>query len=166
MVELNLLEVRRHPDLIRHKHRKARARLGELTDRGGQIDDASRLRRRHRRVGQIEFSLVALRFGLPQTCNSAVALSLERLDLPLRQLQGRLRTRERGLLLVELRGILLFVLNGAIAGLPEVLVPRRLLLGEHQRGLGLLDLRLVGGDLRLLDLELRVDVLDAGLRRV
>ena len=38
-------------------------------------------------VGQIELCLVALRFGLPEACKSAVALSLERLDLPLRELQ-------------------------------------------------------------------------------
>src|SRR6202011_6066139 len=130
VAELNLLEVRRHPDLIRYKHRKAGARRGELTDRGGQVDDTPRLRRRHRRIGQIELSLIALCFGLLQTYNSAVALSLERLDLPPRQLERCLRARKRSPLLVELRGILLCVLNGAIPRLPEVLVPRCLLLGE------------------------------------
>ena len=45
-----------------------------------------------------------------------------------------------------------------------MLVARRLLLGEHQRRLRLIHLRLVGGDLCLLHVELRVDVLDAGLR--
>ena len=45
----------------------------------------------------------------------------------------------------------------------QVLVARRLLLGEHQRRLRLVHLRLVGGNLRLLDIELRVDVLDAGV---
>jgi hypothetical protein len=46
----------------------------------------------------------------------------------------------------------------------QVLVARRLLLGEHQRGLRLIHLRLVGGNLGLLHIELRVDVLDAGMR--
>jgi hypothetical protein len=164
VVELNLLEVCRDPDPIRHKHRQARARLGELTDRGGQIDDTSRLRRCYGRVREIELRLVALGLGLREARERAVALSLERLDLPLRQLQGRLRTRKGGLLLVELRGILLFVLNGAIAGLPEVLVPRCLLLGKDQRRLRLVYLRLVGADLGLLHIELGIDVLDAGLR--
>jgi len=50
-------------------------------------------------VGQIEFCLVALGFGLPKAGNSALALSPERLDLPLRQLQRRLRAGQRGLLL-------------------------------------------------------------------
>ncbi len=108
--------------------------------------------------------LVALGFGLREACDRAVALRLQRLDLPLRQLQGRLRALQRGLLLVQLRGVLLGVLNGAIAGLLQVLVARRLLLREHQRRLRLIHLRLVGADLRLLHVELRVDVLDAGLR--
>ena len=44
-------------------------------------------------------------------------------------------------------------------------VALRLLLREHQSGLRLLHLRLVGADLRLLDVDLRIDVLDVGLRR-
>jgi hypothetical protein len=56
-------------------------------------------------------------------------------------------------------------LDGARAFLRQVLVARVLLLSEHQRRLRLLDLRLAGADLRLLHLKLRVDVLDAGLRR-
>ncbi len=60
--------------------------------------------------------------------------------------------------------ILLGVLNGAVAGLLEVLVALRLLLREHQRRLRLIHLRLVGADLRLLHVELGVDVLDTGLR--
>ena len=65
---------------------------------------------------------------------------------------------------MQLRGVLLGVLNGAVAGLLEVLVALRLLLREHQRRLRLVHLRLVGVDLRLLHVELRIDVLDAGLR--
>jgi hypothetical protein len=45
-----------------------------------------------------------------------------------------------------------------------MLVPRRLLISEHQRGLRLIHLCLVGADLCLLHIELRVDVLDTGVR--
>jgi hypothetical protein len=165
VVELNLLEVRRHPDLIRHEHGQVGARLDELANCGGQVDDTPRLGRRHYRVRQIEFRLVMLRFSLPKACDGAAPLGLQRLDLPLRQFEGRLRARKGSLLLVKLRGILLGVLNAAIAGLPKVLVSRRLLLCEHQRRLCQIYLRLVGSDLGLLHVELRIDVLDTGLRR-
>ena len=79
-------------------------------------------------------------------------------------LQVRLRALQRSLLLMQLRGVLLGVLNGAVAGLLQMLVARRLLLREHQRRLRLIHLRLVGADLRLLHVELRLDVLDAGPR--
>ena len=46
----------------------------------------------------------------------------------------------------------------------EFLIARVLLLREDQRRLRLIDLRLIGSDLRLLDLELRADVFDSGLR--
>jgi hypothetical protein len=85
--------------------------------------------------------------------------------LPLRQLQRCLRARQSRLLLTQLRAVLLGILDGAGAFLRQFLIARVLLLREHQRRLCLLDLRLVGADLRLLHLELRVDVLDAGLRR-
>jgi hypothetical protein len=117
------------------------------------------------RVRQIEFRLVMLRFSLPKACDGAAPLGLQRLDLPLRQFEGRLRARKGSLLLVKLRGILLGVLNAAIAGLPKVLVSRRLLLCEHQRRPCQIYLRLVGSDLGLLHVELRIDVLDTGLRR-
>src|SRR6202011_3048578 len=77
VVELNLLEVRRHPDLIRHKHRQARAGLGELTDCGGQVDNTPWLGRCYGRVGEIELRLIALGLGLREARDGAVALSLE-----------------------------------------------------------------------------------------
>src|SRR5215831_17047093 len=89
-VELNLLEVRRDPDLIRHEHCQVRSRLRKLADGGAEVDDSPRLGRSHCRIGKIE---------LREACDRAVALRLQRLDLPLRQLQRRLRARERGLLL-------------------------------------------------------------------
>ena len=101
---------------------------------------------------------------LREARDGAVALRFQRLDLSLRQLQRRLRAPKRGLLLVQLGGPLLVVLNGAITRLGQMLVSHRLLLREHQCRLRLIHLRLVGADLCLLHLELRVDVLDAGLR--
>src|ERR1700727_568591 len=65
---------------------------------------------------------------------------------------------------MQLRRVLLGVLNAAVAGLLQMLVALRLLLREHQRRLRLIHLSLVGADLRLLYVELRLDVLDAGPR--
>ena len=48
--------------------------------------------------------------------------------------------------------------------LRQSLVARRLLLREHQRGLRLIQLRLAGADLCVLNVDLRVDVLHARLR--
>ena len=48
--------------------------------------------------------------------------------------------------------------------LRQMLVSHCLLLREHQCRMRLIDLRLVGTDLCLLHIQLRVDVLDAGLR--
>ena len=110
------------------------------TDRGGELDDPARLGCRDSRIGKVQLRLVALRFGLRQVRHGAVALRLQRLDLPLRQFERRLRTVERGLLLMQLRGILLGVLNGTRDRVREVFVARRLLLREHQRRLRLLDL--------------------------
>jgi hypothetical protein len=72
-------------------------------------------------------------------------------------------TPKRGLLLIQLRGSPLGVLNAAVAGLRQMLVARRLLLGEHQRRLHSLHLCLVSIDLRLLHADLRIDILDIGL---
>ena len=56
------------------------------------------------------------------------------------------------------------VLNAAIACLLQVLVACRLLLREYQRRLSLIHLRVVGADLCRLHIQLRIAVLDAGLR--
>jgi hypothetical protein len=84
-VELNLLEVRRNPDLIGHKRGQVRAGLCELPDCSAEINDAARLRRRNRRIGQIELRLVALCLGLGEARGGAVALRLKCLDLALRE---------------------------------------------------------------------------------
>ena len=109
--------------------------------------------------------LVALGLGLREAGNSALALRLQRLDLPICQLEGRLRAQKCSLLLMQLRGELLGVLNRAIACVLQVLEALRLLLCEHQCRLRLIHLRLVGADLCLLHVELRIDILDVGLRR-
>jgi hypothetical protein len=108
--------------------------------------------------------LVALGLGLLQARYGAIALRVQRLDLPLRQFERRLRTVECGVILMQLRGVLLGVLNRARDCVREVLVARRLLLREHQRRLRLVHLRLVGADLRLLHIELRIDISDIGSR--
>jgi hypothetical protein len=84
-----------------------------LADCGAEVDDAPRLGRRNRRIGQIELRLVELGFRLREARDGAVALRLQRLDLPLRQLEGRLRVGQSSLMLVQLRAVLLGVLNGA-----------------------------------------------------
>ena len=75
-----------------------------LADPGRELDDPARLICRNGRIAEIDSGLVALGFGLRQAGNRAVALRLQRLDLPLRQLKRRLRTVECGLVLKQLRG--------------------------------------------------------------
>ncbi len=116
-------------------------------------------------IGKVEPRLFALRFGLRQAGDGAGALGPQRLDLPLRQLEGRLRTLDCGLLLIQLRGVLLGVLDAARElCLRQILIARRLLLCEHQRRLLLAQLRLVRVDLGLLHGQLRINVFDVGLR--
>src|SRR5690348_3142611 len=63
---------------------------------------------------------------------------------PIAEPESRQRARKRGLLLTQLRSILLGILNGARTFLRKVLIARRLLPREYQRCLRLIDLRLVG----------------------
>jgi len=136
-----------------------------MADRGAELDDTSRLVCRNCRIRKVKPRLFALGFGLRQAGDGAGALRLQRLDLPLRQFEGRLRAVYRGLLLEQLRGVLLGVLNAARElCLRQVLVARRLLLREHQRRLLLVQLCLVRVDLGLLHVQLRIDVFDVGLR--
>ena len=109
--------------------------------------------------------LVALRFGLPEIGLGAFALRLQRLDLPLGRRERGLGGRDGRLLLAKLRVVLLRALHRAGAGSSQVPGIGRLLLREHQRRLGLLDLRIGSLDLRFLHRDLRVDVVDVGLRR-
>jgi len=164
-VELRLFEVRPDPDVVRYEHREIRPGLRILADRDGQLHDTARLVCGNRRVGKVQLRLLALGFGLRQACDVTVALRSQRLDLPLRQFERRLRTVDRGLLLMQLRGVLLGILNAARElCLRQILVARRLLLCEHQRRLLLGQLCLVGGDLGLLHIRLRIDGFDVGLR--
>ncbi len=107
--------------------------------------------------------MVALGFGLRKARRGAVALRLQRFDLPLGQLKSCFGARQRVLLLAQLRAVLLRVLNAARASLGQRLIARRLLLREHQRGLCLANLCLIGADLRLLCANLRIDALNTGL---
>ena len=109
--------------------------------------------------------LVALRLAQAEVRDRAAALRLQRLDLPLRQREGCSRTLRCSLLLTQLRGVPLGVLNGARESRRrQLLVARRLLLSKHQRRLRLVDLCLIGMDLGLLHNDLRVDILDVGPR--
>jgi hypothetical protein len=155
VVELCFLEIRPDPDVVRHEHRQVRARLCEFADCGAELDDTPRLVCRNNRVGKVQLRLIALRPGLREARDCACALRLQRLDLPLCQLQVRLRTLKRGVLLVQLRGVALGVLNGARESRRrQLLVALRLLLCKHQRRLRLVDLCLIGVDLCLLHNEL------------
>ncbi|HEY3908522.1 MAG TPA: hypothetical protein VGM07_01370 [Stellaceae bacterium] len=91
-VELGLLEVRQNPDVVRHEHRQVCSGLCVLADRGAELHDTARLICRYGRIGKVDLRLVALGFGLHQARDVADALRLQGLDLPLRQLEGRLRT--------------------------------------------------------------------------
>ena len=66
-------------------------------------------------------------------------------------------------LLLQLRRVLLGILNGTPAVLRQLPVAVRLLLCEDERCLRPINLSLVGADLCLLDTDLRVDVLHARL---
>src|ERR1700744_1885454 len=59
-IELDFLEVRRHPDLVRNERGQAGAGLCELAHGRAKVDDAARLSRRYRRGGKIELSLISL----------------------------------------------------------------------------------------------------------
>ena len=142
LVELRLLEVRGDPDVVRDEHGEAGAGGRVLADRPRKVDDAPGLGGRDGRVGEIEFSLVALGVRLREVRVRGAALRLQDIDLPLRRAERCLRGLQRRFLLAQLRAVLLGVLHGAPAGLGQVLVARRLLLREHQAGLRLLDLGL------------------------
>jgi hypothetical protein len=154
-VELCFFEVGPDPDIIGYEHRQVRARLCILADRGAEVYHTACLVCRDRRIAEVDLCLVALSFCLCETRAGAGALRVQRLDLPLRQFECRLRTVHCGLLLTQLRGVLLGVLNRARDRVRQVFVARRLLLREHQGRLLLRQLGLVGGDLRLLHAQLR-----------
>jgi hypothetical protein len=165
VVELNLFEVRPHPDVVRHEHRQVGAGLCEFTHCSAELNDTPRLVCRDNRVRKIELRLVALSLAQAKVRDRAVALRPQRLDLPLRQREGCLRTLYCSLLLTQPRGVPLGVLNGARESRRrQLLVALRLLLSKHQRRLRLVDLCLIGMDLRLLHNDLRVDILDVGPR--
>jgi hypothetical protein len=113
VVELGFLKVGPDPDVIRHEHRQVCAGLRVLADCGGELDDTAGLICRDDRIREVQLRLLALGFGLRQAGDVTVALRLQRLDLPLRQLERRFRIVECGLLLTELRSVLFGVLDAA-----------------------------------------------------
>ena len=98
-----------------------------------------------------------------ETRLGANALRLQRRNLPLGQVEDFHGKLSRSLLLMQLRCVLLRILNAAKPIFRQGLIARRLLLCEHERPLRLMQLCLVGADLSLLDSGLRVDVLNARL---
>lgn len=87
--------------------------------------------RRDYRVGEIECGLVTLFLRLGEIRFIGGALRLQDIDLPLSRHQRRLRRLQRRFLLEELRVVQLLVLDRSRASVGEVVVARRLLLGEH-----------------------------------
>src|SRR6516225_9980043 len=165
VVELAFLEVRPNPDVVRHEHAEIGTGLCEFTDRSAKLADTSGLVCRNNRVGKVQLRLVALRLAQAEVRGRAAALRLQRLDLPLRQREGCLRTLHCSLLLAQPRGVPLGVLNSARESRRrQLLVALGLLLCKHQRRLRLIDLCLIGMDLGLLHNQLRIDILDIGPR--
>src|SRR5262245_1748520 len=148
--ELRLLEVGVDPDLVRHEHRQAGAGLGELTDRGREIGDASGLGCRYGRVGQVQLRLVALSLSLCETGERAAALGVERVNLPLSDRKRGLRGLESRLLLVQLGVKLLRILHRTRTPLRPRPVARSLLLCEHEVRLRLFHLDLLCVSLRVM----------------
>ena len=109
--------------------------------------------------------LVALGVRLRETRVCAVALRLQRLDLPLRHVE-RLLARSR----VPPAAVAAATSTAARSercpsrSAPDPGSALACCWANDQRRLRLVDLRFVGGDLGLLHVDLRVDVLDAGLR--
>ena len=98
VIELGLLKVRDYPDVVRHEHGERGPGRGVFADRGGEVDHMAGLVGDDRGIGKVQPRLVALGVGLLDIGLRARALSLERLHLPLRQLERRLRVVDCGLL--------------------------------------------------------------------
>src|SRR5215471_6797837 len=138
--------------------------IGVVAELREQVGHPAVDRRVDLRALEVDAGLVALGVGLRQARLSAGALRVQRVDLPLRELQVCLGGLHRRLFLSLLGAELLGALNGAVALFRQLPIARRLLLGEYERGLRLLHLRLARVDLRLLHGDLRVRVLHVGLR--
>ena len=136
---------------------------GEVAELRQQVGDPAVHRGADLGALQIDTRLVELRIGPRDRRLSAAALGVKRFDLALRHLQRRLRARQCRLLLAQLRGELLRILDAPRRGCRQGLVAGRLLLREDQRRLRLVHLGLARRDLRLLHRELRIDALHIGL---
>src|SRR5262249_42927596 len=140
------------------------ARIDEVAKLRQQVCHVAVDGRENAGAFEVHLRLTELGPGLRKGCLGTLPLSLERFDLPLRQIVVFPGTLYRGLLLVQLRRELLGILNAAITASRQNLIAYRLLLCENQHSLRLIQCRLTGVDLCLLDVELRIDVLYARLR--
>ena len=163
VVDLGLLEVRGDPDVVRHEHGERGPGRHIFADRGGEVDHVAGLVGDDRRIGKVQLRLVALGFGLLDVGLVSRALRLERLDLPLSQLERRCRVLDRRLLGLEILDVNRSLLSRRPALIDERLVAAPGDSRKFQVRLRLVHLRLVGVDLRLLHVHLRVSVADGGL---
>src|SRR5262245_18925886 len=156
------LEIYVDPERIGVNQRDGvRARIDEVAKLRQQVCHEAVDGRENTGTFEVHLRLTELGPGLRKGCLGALALSLERLDLPFRQIVVFQGTVYRGLLLMQLRRELLGILNTAITAFRQSLIACRLLLSENQHGLRLIQCCPTGVDLCLLDGELRVDVLYA-----
>src|SRR5262249_21253084 len=159
------LEVSVDPERIGVNQRDGvHARIDEVAKLRQQVGHEAVDGRENTGAFEVHLRLTELGPGLRKGCLGALALGLERFDLPFRQIVVFQGAVYRGLLLMQLRVELLGILNTAITGIRQSLIACGLLLGENQHGLRLIQCGLTGVDLCLLDVELRVDVLYARLR--
>src|SRR5215469_6459829 len=104
--------------------------IGVIAELREQVGHPAVDRRANLRALEVDAGLVALGVGLRQARLGAGALRVQRIDLPLRELQVCLGAVDRRLFLSLLGTELLGALNGAIAFLRQILVAHRLLLRE------------------------------------
>ena len=156
--ELRLLEVRGHPDIERHQHHDGLRRGSEGADGGGQLGDPAIDGRAQLGTAEIRIGLSFLRFGLIDLGGCDATLRGERRDLLLGGGLRRLSRIERRLLALQVGAGLLRALHGARTLVHEVLVPRIFVTRKIERRLRLDDLFGRLHDLRLLRLDLRLDI--------
>ena len=125
-LELRLLEVRRNPDGLRHKHHQRLADRCVIAPGGSQSRYPAGFRRRDQRAREIGFGDLQLRHGL-------LALRLQHRKLLLRDDDVALRGGEIRLRLAQARRVLLRLLDGDRALAHQIGVTPFLLLRRKAR---------------------------------